>query len=183
MGEPQFDPNRFFSFDLSRGSVTTQGGARVLVLTENVLAPLIATAVRGGDLTAVRELGSQLGSYVATTLGKPAVELSPEVVVAHAANVMALYGWGRVQLERWGDALALDVQQIPPLDGENLAVAALLGGMFSALSGREVACVPIGSSKRYLVVDPMVAERVWAWSKSGETVGAIVSRLALAEEP
>jgi hypothetical protein len=181
MSLPQFDPNGFFQFDLARGLVTTQTGTRVLVLSESVLAPLIATAVRGGDLTAVRELGNQLGSCVAATLGKPAAELPPEVVLAHAAGVIALYGWGRVQLERWGDALALEVEQIPPLDGENLAVAALLGGMFSTLSGNEVACVPVGSSRRYLVVDPAVAERVWAWSKSGESVGAIVSRLTASE--
>jgi hypothetical protein len=88
-----------------------------------------------------------------------------------------------LQLERWGDAIALEVEQIPPLDAENLAVAALLGGMFSTLSAREVACVPVGSSNRYLVVDPTVAERVWAWSKGGDGVGAIVSRLSSAEAP
>jgi hypothetical protein len=183
MSQPQFDPNGFFQFDLARGAITAQGGARVLMLSESVLAPLIGTAVRGGDLTAVRELGNQLGSYVALALGKPAADLPPEVVMAHTAGLMAIYGWGRVQLERWGDALALEVEQIPPLDSENLAVAALLGGMFSTLSGSEVACVPVSNSKRYLVVDPAVAERVWAWSKSGDSVGTIVSRLTASEGP
>lgn len=183
MDQPQFDPNGFFQFDLAQGWVSAQGRDRVLLLTESVLAPLIGTAVRGGDLTAIRELGNQLGSYIASTLGKPAAELEADVVLAHAANVMALYGWGRLQLERWGDAIALEVEQLPPLDSENLAVAALLGGMFSTLSSREVACVPVGSSNRYLVVDPVVAERVWAWSKSGDSLGTIVSRLALAEAP
>ena len=181
MSQPQFDPTGFFQFDLARGSVTTQNGARVLVLSEKVLAPLIATAVRGGDLTAVRELGNQFGAYVASTLGQPATQLPPEVVMAHAGSVMALYGWGRVQLERWGDALALDVEHIPPLDSENLAVAALLGGMFSTFSGSEVACVPVAASRRYLVVDSAVAERVWTWAKNGDGLGAIVSRLSSSE--
>jgi hypothetical protein len=41
--------------------------------------------------------------------------------------------------------------------------------------------VPVGSSYRYLVVDPSVAERVWVWSKSGDDLPAIVSKLAMSE--
>jgi hypothetical protein len=73
------------------------------------------------------------------------------------------------------------VEQLPPLDHENLAVAALLGGMFSTLSSFEVACVPIGDSNRYLVVDPSVAEQVWIWSKNGDELPVIISKLALSE--
>lgn len=177
MPEPQFDPGAFFQFDLAHGAVRARGGTRVLVLSQSVLAPLIATAVQNGDLTAVRALGNQLGQSVASSLGHGPMDRSPEAVLGHAANLIALYGWGRLQLERWGDALTLVVEELPPLDDDNLAVAALLGGLFSTLSEQEVACVPIGTTNRYLMVDPQIAEYVWSWSKDGESLGQIISRL------
>lgn len=181
MTEPQFDPNSFFKFDLAQGQVLTRDGIRVLVLSQNVLGPLISTAVKSGDLTAVRELGNQLGSYVKVSLSKPAEDTSPSVVLSHIASMLALYGWGRLRMEQWGDALLLKVEKLPPLDQENLAVAALLGGVLSTLCSKEVACVPIGSENRYLVVDPNIAERVWGWFKGGDDVASIVSKLAIPE--
>lgn len=181
MPEPQFDPGGFFQFDLANGAVRARGGTRVLVLSQSVLAPLIATAVQNGDLTAVRALGNQMGKMLATSLGDNALNRAPETVLGHAANLIALYGWGRLHLERWGDALCLTVDELPPLDEDNLAVAALLGGLFSTLSEQEVACVPIGTSNRYLMVDPQIAEYVWSWSKDGESLGQIISRLERTE--
>jgi hypothetical protein len=177
MTDPNFDPGGFFQFDLAHGSVRSRGGSRVLVLTEDVLAPLIRTAVRNGDLTAVRSLGSQLGRVIAASLEMPATKLPAATVIGHAAGVMSLYGWGRLRLEQWGDALVLTVESLPPLDEDNLAVAALLGGMFSALCGTEVACVPLSRSEKYVMVHPSIAEHVWAWSKGGENLGQIVARL------
>jgi hypothetical protein len=181
MPEPLFDPGAFFQFDLANGAVRARDGARVLVLSQSVLAPLIATAVQNGDLTAVRALGNQLGESVAGSLGQGAMDRSPETVLGHAANLIALYGWGRLHLERWGSALVLVVDELPPLDDDNLAVAALLGGMFSTLSDQEVACVPIGETNAYLMVDPQIAEYVWSWSKDGESLGQIISRLQSAD--
>lgn len=181
MAEAQFDPGGFFKFDLAQGSVRARGGGRVILLSDTVLAPLIATAVNNGDLTAVRALGSQLGQMLADELPGDEQSLLPEVVTGHAAALMALYGWGRLQLERWGDALVLEVEGLPPLDEDNLAVAALLGGMFSTLCDLEVACVPLAEPSRYIMVDPSIAEHVWAWSKSGRSLGDIVGAL-VAEE-
>jgi hypothetical protein len=111
-----------------------------------------------------------MGKMLAASLGDNALNRAPETVLGHAANLIALYGWGRLHLERWGDALCLSVDELPPLDEDNLAVAALLGGLFSTLSEQEVACVPIGDSNRYLMVDPQIAEYVWSWSKEGESL-------------
>lgn len=177
MTDSHFDPGGFFQFDLAHGRVRTRGGARVIVLAENVLAPLINTAVQNGDLTSIRTLGSQLGSIVAQSLPGPANTLPPNVVLAHCGGVMSLYGWGRLKLEQWGGALVLAVEGLPPLDEDNLAGAALLGGMFSTLCSAEVACVPIIRSTMYIMVDPRIAEQVWAWSKSGENLATITSRL------
>lgn len=183
MADTHFDPGGFFQFDLAHGRVRTRGGTRVIVLAENVLAPLINTAVQNGDLTAIRTLGSQLGAIVAQSLPGPASSLSPQAVISHAGGVMSLYGWGRLKLELWGGAMVLVVEGLPPLDDDNLAVAALLGGMFSTLTGAEVACVPLARSSKYIMVDPRIAEQVWAWSKSGDSLATIASRLGSPEAP
>jgi hypothetical protein len=62
-------------------------------------------------------------------------------------------------------------------------VAALLGGMFSTLASAEVACVPIARTTKYIMVDPRIAEQVWAWSKSGDNLATIASRLGAPEAP
>ena len=152
MTEPSFDPGGFFQFDLAKGSVRSRGGARVLLVSESVLAPLINTAVAHGDLTAVRSLGSQLGTLIASSLGAPANTLQPSQVIGHAGTMMSLFGWGRLRLEQWGDALVLHVDGLPPLDEDNLAVAALLGGMFSTL------CAPRWRACR------SATRRVTSWS-------------------
>lgn len=181
MADAQFDPSGFFKFDMARGSVRSKGGGRLLLLAEDVLAPLIVTAVNNGDLTAVRAMGSQLGMMVAQSLPGTAANLPPAVVMGHAANVVSLFGWGRLKLERWGDALVIEVDGLPPLDEDNLAVAALLGGLFSTLCKVEVACVPLAQSTKYLVVDPSIAEQIWAWSKGGESLSTIAGRLGRGE--
>jgi len=178
MPEAQFDPGGFFQFDLAHGAVRSRDGGRVILLSEAVLAPLITTAVNNGDLTAVRILGSQLGTLLSSELPGDQAGLPAGTVIGHAASLMALYGWGRLHLERWGDAMVLEVEGLPPLDDDNLAVAALLGGMFSTLCNTEVACVPLAEPTKYIMVEPAVAEQVWAWSKSGKTLGEIVAALA-----
>jgi hypothetical protein len=178
MTDTSFDPGGFFQFDLAKGSVRSRGGTRVLFVSEGVLAPLINTAVANGDLTAIRSLGSQVGTIVSSTLGGPANASLPAQVIGHAGAVMSLFGWGRLRLEQWGDALVLQVEGLPPLDEDNLAVAALLGGLFSTLCSIEVACVPIGRTAKYMMVDPRIAEQIWTWSKEGESLAAIASKLA-----
>lgn len=181
MADLQLDPGGFYQFDMMHGTVRMRGGQRVLMLSEDVLAPLIVTAVNSGDLTAVRTMGSQLGALVAQSLPGTASTLSPAVVVGHAATMVSLFGWGRLRLERWGDALVLEVDGLPPLDEDNLAVAALLGGMFSTLCKVEVACVPLSRSSKYIMVDPSIAEQIWSWSKGGESLAAIAGRLGRSE--
>ena len=178
MAEPLFDPNGFYEFDLPKGSVRTRHGSRVLVLTDNVVAPLVSTAVQNGDLTAVRRLGRELGDHVSSALGGAAEAAAPELVLSHAAGVLSLFGWGALALERWGDAVVVSVASVPALDDEHLGVAALLGGMLSAISEREVACVPVDAEGHFVIVDPTVAEEVWTWSKEGADLPLIISRLA-----
>ncbi|AKF09371.1 hypothetical protein DB32_006520 [Sandaracinus amylolyticus] len=149
------------------------------MLSDTVVAPLVSAAVQNGDLTAVRRLGRHMGEEVARALEGEAREAPPELVLGHAATIVSLFGWGRLRLERWGDALCARLDQLPQLDADHLAIAALLGGLFSALARHEVACVPVSSDGRFLLVDPQIAELVWNWSRAGDDVPAIVGRLAV----
>jgi hypothetical protein len=178
MSEPRFDPGGFYEFNLAHGAVKARDGSRVLILSDNALAPLVSAAVKNGDLKAVRRLGRQLGHLVEGALSKPPASCSPEDVIGHAAGVLALFGWGRLSIERWGDALVVKLGALPVLDEGHLGVAALLGGLFSELGGAEVACVPIAQDVgTFVLLDPGVAEEVWNWSKEGLNTPAIVGRL------
>jgi hypothetical protein len=178
MAQPSFDPGAFFTFDLRGGQVHTREGRRVLVLSDSVLAPLVAAAVANGDLTVVRRLGRHMGEEVRASLGGTADEIPVDVVLGHLGGVLALFGWGRIQLDRWGDALVARVEHAPAIDTEQLALAALLGGLFSSVTGRDVACVPVGTNVEFLLVAPVIAETVWGWARTGEDVASIVARLA-----
>ncbi len=177
MVEARFDPGGFYEFNLAQGAVRSRDGSRVLILSDTVVAPLVSAAVKAGDLTPVRRLGRQIGHMVAESLGGGALDRPPEAVLGHAASVLALFGWGRLGLERWGDALVASLGEPPDLDDDNLGVAALLGGIFSELAGREVACVPTDRQGRFVLVDPTVAEQVWSWSKGGDDLPAILGKL------
>lgn len=180
MTDTAFDPGGFFEFDLARGAVRAQGGERVLMVTGGALAPLVAAAVKAGDLTAVRTLGKQLGETAARGLDSASAS-TPEVVLGRAADVLSLFGWGRLNVDRWGDALSARMDDLPALDDDHLGVAALLGGVFTALGGRDVACVPVSNAGLFLLVAPSVAQQVWKWSRAGDDVPTIVGRLAAPE--
>jgi len=171
-----FDPGGYFAFDLARGAVHTRHGERVLVLASDVLGPLVSTAVRQGDLTAVRMLGKRIGEDAQRSLGGEVKSATPESVITHASGMLSLLGWGTLQLERWGHALVLVLEGAPSLDGERLGLAALLGGLLTSLAGRDVACVPVDGT-RFVIVHPSIAEAVWSWSKDGKDLGSVVQRL------
>jgi hypothetical protein len=182
MPQPTFDPAGFFEFDLAGGEVRARSGHRVLVLLDTVVAPLVSAAVQTADLTAVRRLGRHMGEEVLRSIGVDVADCTPEQVLGHAASVVSLFGWGRLHLERWGDALVARLDALPELDADHLAIAALLGGLFSQLAHHEVACVPVAADGRFLLVDPQIAEQVWNWSRNGDDLPTILSRLKVPPE-
>ncbi|MGB5544945.1 MAG: hypothetical protein WCB63_03380 [Polyangiales bacterium] len=176
MHDGRFDPSGFYEFNLSEGMVRTRNGDRVVVLSEDVLSSLVAAAARDGDLTPLRRLGELLGDQVLGSLDRPASVLSAEAVLGHVSAVTSLFGWGRLAFERWGAALVVTLRDKPELDEDELGAAALLGGMFSQISQRQVSCVPTGESK-FIMVDFEVAETVWGWFKDGADLPAIIGML------
>lgn len=176
MEEPRFDPGGFFEFDLANGTVKTREGARIVMFSEAVVGPLVSAAVRAGDVTAIRSLGHDIGKHARASL-QTATDTSIETVLGHAASSVALFGWGRMGFERWGQALIVTLQSMPQLDAHSLSVAALLGGLLTALHGEDVACVPISKTGSFAVVHPTIAEQVWSWAQSAQDVASVVARL------
>lgn len=175
-GSPAFDAGNFYEFDLAAGSVKDRGGERVVVLTEAVFTPLVQSAVQSGDLTALRELGSALGERVQAAVGDHAAA-SPSSVFDAVAGLLAVFGWGRLEVQRWGDALAMRLHGAPQHDEHGLAVSALLGGLMSTLGGADAACVPVADGS-FLLVAAEIAEEVWGWAQEADDVAALVARLA-----
>lgn len=181
MASSGFNPQGYFKFDFESGTVAT-AATRVLMLSDSVVGPLVSAAVENGDLTPVRRLGRHIGEQARMMLGVD----NPDPLPAHdflntTCLALGLYGWGKLTMERWGDALVLHAEQTPQLDPDSLGIAALLGGMLSSALSAEVACVPVGEN-RYMVVAPVVAEQVWNWARDGVTVGELASRLRIPEE-
>ena len=174
-GSPSFDAGGFYEFDLATGSVRDRAGERVVVLTESVFTPLVQLAVHSGDLTALRELGGLLGARVQGIVGDPEAA-TPSEVFSAVAGYLAVFGWGRLEVQRWGDALAFRLHDAPAHDEQGLAVSALLGGLMSTLGGADAACVPVADGV-FLLVAAEIAEEVWGWAQGAEGVGALVTRL------
>lgn len=175
-GSPTFDAGSFYEFDLASGSVKDRGGERVVVLTEAVFTPLVQSAVESGDLTALRELGVALGMRVQQVVGDQSAA-SPSVVFDAVAGHLAVFGWGRLEVQRWGDALALRLHDAPAHDEHGLAVSALLGGLMSTLGEADAACVPVADGS-FLLVAAEIAEEVWGWAQEADGIAALVGRLA-----
>ncbi len=168
MTEPRLDPAGFYELDLSRGTVRTRAGDRVVVLTKEVVGALVSSA---GDREALRSLGETMGGEAARHLDDGA---TPEVVLGEAEVALGMFGWGRLGIERWGDALVATLDEAPSEASE--ALAALLTGFFSRLAGREVVCVPASDGK-YVMVHPTVADTVRSWASAGAEVPTIVAKL------
>jgi hypothetical protein len=181
MAEPVFDPAGYYEFDLDQGSVHTRDGTRVLMVSDNAMARLVSSLVES-DVGAVRKFGKELGLEAARSLGEVPDNAPPERAFGHVSSILSLFGWGRLEMERWGDALVARVQDAPELDARRWGLSSLLGGVLSGLTDREVACVPV-PGPRYVVVAPDVAKTVLEWVEDGADLATVITRLARPEGP
>lgn len=174
---PNIDPASVVKFDHASGIIRTQNGQRAMMLTQEALAPLVTAAVMNGDLNAIRSLGRVLGALAASTLERDARAVELSEVASHVAAAVGLFGYGKLAIERWGDALVASVTNSPELDQGQLTMAALLGGALSELCSDKVACVPVGPKGAFLVVHSSVATAVWGWAREGASLADVLARL------
>ncbi len=169
-----------YHLDVTRGMLKSCPlDERVVTLPVEVLRRVVAMAMQGGDLTVLRVAGKMLADAARAGLEGRDTQvhaLPATVVFAQARQALAYAGWGSLDVERWGNALVVLLRQAPGLDTEQLGIAALLGGLFSTLALRDVACVPM-DEHRFLCIDPSLAEAAWNWSKTGRSLYSVLSEL------
>ena len=172
----EFNPAGFYELDVARGTVRTKHGDRVVVMTDNAAGALVSSALEAAP-ELLRLLGAKLGAEAARTL-KDVNGSSPQAVLNEAAAALGVFGWGKLGIQHWGDALVLTLDD-PPAGTRTEALAALLGGFFSAVTGRELACVG-PEPNRFLVIDPTILPAVAGWVGKGEGLATIVGKLGRA---
>ena len=166
----KFNPEGFYKFDLGAGAVHTATGERVVILPDNLLTALVSSGAGGAPISQIFvTLGKTLGS-MARAAGGVDDASTPEEVLEHLRAAIALYGLGRLGMERWGQAIALELRDSST---PSEATGWLLSGLLEGISGRAVACVPVGD--RFLVVHPSVSEQIKNWNL--DSVGAAVAKL------
>lgn len=173
MSAPSFDPGSYYELDLARGTVQTRGGQRVVVLYDSTAAALVSAAARNASREVLDQLGGALGAQARELVGDVA-SASPEKVLGEAAALLGTFGWGRLGLERWGDALVVTLTEAPSVGDD--AVEAILSGFFGALVARPVGCVAV-EGHRFLLVDPGVEAEVRGWARGGAKLSAVLDRL------
>lgn len=174
MDAPRFDPAGYYELDVAKGTVRTRGGTRVIVMSDNVATALVSAAVRSGDLAGLRALGTQLGDEVRAALDGDPKRAEPSAVLGEAAAVLGTFGLGTFKIDRWGDALAVRLEDAAIDD--IAATEALLEALLESLAGRAVACIPSADGS-FLVVDPSIADVVRGWAAGGASVATMVGRL------
>ena len=191
----------FVSVIYRRQSDADQARARDLKLVYDLQLDREISARREYELSVESHLRRELASELREQAADEVAALRAELA-ALRANLEILFDadlGGRPALE--GDRVAaggygdwtrdttslppvpgrVESSRITPVDDEELGAAALLGGLFTRVSGDQVACVPVGRSE-FIMVGLEVAETVWGWYKSGLGVAEIVGRLDAGDE-
>ncbi|MCB9613730.1 MAG: hypothetical protein H6721_07955 [Sandaracinus sp.] len=173
MSAPSFDPGSFYELDLARGTVQTRDGQRVVVLYDSAAAALVSAAARNASREVLDQLGGALGAQAREMVGDVA-GATPEKVLSEAAALLGTFGWGRLGMERWGDALVVSLSDRPAVGDD--AVEAILAGFFGALAAKPVGCVAVGDH-RFLLVEPGIEAEVRGWARGGAKLSAVLDRL------
>ncbi len=168
----------FFDFHGDTGQIRSRDHARLLLIDQTFMRDLVRLAMEQNDLSRIRQLGHHMGDRILRIFGATIRQGSYSEVIEHVHNLLSSFGWGTLSTRRVGQAFVASLQHAPQFDEDRLVIAALLGGIFSALSSQDVACVPVETSHDYLIVHPSVAETVWGWSKEPLNLNEMLRRLA-----
>ena len=173
-------------FDLRRGIVNLD--QRAVLLSELVLANLLAAAGPDASALAGRVLGAGMGNRIAARFGgAEAVRAGPlEGVLSALAGEVSVSGFGTVSIERWGRAMVLVVENAPRVDGGFVAsmlqgaIEAAVTSASSTASEQQIRCLALSSADpmlRVLVASGRGVERVRMWLAEGIPWGDALARL------
>jgi hypothetical protein len=166
--------------DSAKGSLRTRDATPLLALP---LEGLSAALSHGGP-AAIRALADALGSALVPSareaLGDALGEASPEDVAYGINAALARFGLGRIEFERWGDALVARWHDAPATHGPLAELCALaLARCVHALAGLDVSAAALGSdgALRVLLAHQTVCAHAIERAKDNASVAAILADL------
>jgi hypothetical protein len=165
-------------FDLQSGTVSLFDDQKGVVVPAAIVAALVKSAPSDVREKAARDLGAHVGRAVAKRAGAQSII---EADLGHAATLLAVElavaGLGTCNLERWGRALVVHVQESPIDDGT--FVAHVIEGALRAATGRALACTALTTDGgvRVLVASDRGVLRVRGWIETGTSWSDALVRL------
>jgi hypothetical protein len=174
-----FDPTRSVVFDLNRGQVTLEGNAPMLLLGAESLAQLCAQV----DVAVLRQfgvaLGKQAGSRIRARLSGNAA-FTIDTMVDQLGGELSLAGLGSLSIERWGQALVVQIERCPLGRSAYELMSAYVEAALQVAVNREVNAVVLergAQSFRLLLCSKAAAARVKGWITSGGSWGDALAAL------
>jgi hypothetical protein len=183
MGIPPFDASKAVRIDLARGQIQLPDESRGLLLPSGALAALCHRADAESVASFARSIGESIGHRVRariTAEGAVVREAPIEVVVEHLSGHWGLVGLGRLELERWGRALVVVLDDVPTEDADERLIAPMLAAALSVAAEAQVHCVRLhrdGARARFAVMSEAGAERVRSSLASGVPWGEALIRV------
>jgi hypothetical protein len=183
MSNPPFDESKAVTFDLSRGQIQRDGAEPRLLVSASALVSLCRAAGPDAATAFARATGQTIGAAIATRFeraGDNAGRAAIDAVVEHLSGELAVAGFGRLSIERWGQALVLVVDYGPSTDQGDELVRALLGAAVAAAAKLDLEGVLLsreGERSRFLIAGRRGAEKVRQWLGSGVSWGEALVRL------
>ena len=183
MSNPPFDASKAVTFDLSRGQIQKEGAEPRLLVSASALAALCRAAGPDAVTAFARTTGQGIGAAIAKRFerdGNDAGRAAIDAVVEHLSGELAVAGFGRLSVERWGQALVLVVDHGPSTDQGDELLRALLGAAVGGAAKLDLECVRLareGERARFFIAGRRGAEKVRQWIGSGVAWGEALVRL------
>ena len=183
MSNPPFDASKAVTFDLSRGQIQKEGTDTRLLVSASALVALCRAA--GADAAAMfaRQTGQSIGAAIAARFERAGHDVGGaaiDAVVEHLSGELAVAGFGRLSVERWGQALVLVVDYGPATEAGDELLRALLGAAVAGAAKLQLECVRLareGDRARFFIAGRRGAEKVRQWLGSGVSWGEALVRL------
>jgi hypothetical protein len=183
MSNPPFDASKAVTFDLSRGQIQKEGTDARLLVSASALIALCRAAGGEPAATFARQTGQSIGAAIAARFeraGQSVGGAAIDAVVEHLSGELAVAGFGRLSVERWGQALVLVVDHGPSTDAGDELLRALLGAAVAGAAKLDLECVRLareGERARFFIAGRRGAEKVRQWLGSGVSWGEALVRL------
>jgi len=183
MSNPPFDASKAVTFDLSRGQIQKEGAEPRLLVSASALVALCNAA--GGEAASAfaRATGQSIGAAIAARFERAGHDVGGaaiDAVVEHLSGELAVAGFGRLSVERWGQALVLVVDYGPATEAGDDLLRALLGAAVAGAAKLDLECVRLvreGERARFFIAGRRGAEKVRQWLGSGVSWGEALVRL------